>query len=126
MSSVYIYAQLLLVLRRLYPEAVAKHNYGTTLSSLTFAGTIVGMLVFGYLSDKVGRKFGMVRSLVCCGFIYHGLTRLATRRCSLLVSWPYSPVYLQHLRVLMAAREGSSLCFPLVGVYCLASMAEAP
>jgi hypothetical protein len=23
-------------------------------------GTVVGMLTFGYLSDKVGRKFGMV------------------------------------------------------------------
>jgi MFS family permease len=23
-------------------------------------GTVVGMLAFGYLSDKVGRKFGMV------------------------------------------------------------------
>jgi MFS family permease len=35
-------------------------NYSTTLSSVAFAGTVVGMLVFGYLSDKVGRKFGMM------------------------------------------------------------------
>jgi hypothetical protein len=35
---------VLLVLRRLYPTALAKHNYGTTLSSLAFAGTIVGMV----------------------------------------------------------------------------------
>lgn len=65
------------VLRRIYPDELAKHNYSTTLSSLAFAGTIVGMvgtllahlsvlippphqLSFGYLSDKVGRKFGMV------------------------------------------------------------------
>ncbi|KAI0059261.1 MFS general substrate transporter [Artomyces pyxidatus] len=48
------------ILKRLYPEAVAKNNYSTTLSSLAFAGTIVGMLVFGYLSDKIGRKFGMM------------------------------------------------------------------
>ncbi|QRW03638.1 Sugar (and other) transporter [Ceratobasidium sp. AG-Ba] len=41
------------VLRRLYPDELAKHNYGTTLSSLAFAGTIVGMLLFGYLSDKM-------------------------------------------------------------------------
>lgn len=34
--------------------------YSRTLSSLTFAGTLVGMLVFGYMSDKIGRKFGMV------------------------------------------------------------------
>ncbi|KAG2128164.1 major facilitator superfamily domain-containing protein [Suillus cothurnatus] len=35
-------------------------NYSTTLSSVAFAGTVVGMLIFGYLSDKVGRKFGMM------------------------------------------------------------------
>ncbi|KAG8745140.1 hypothetical protein FRC10_008752 [Ceratobasidium sp. 414] len=52
------------VLRRLYPNELAKHNYGTTLSSLAFAGTIVGMLLFGYLSDKVGRKFGMMSATV--------------------------------------------------------------
>ncbi|KAG8702438.1 hypothetical protein FRC08_003490 [Ceratobasidium sp. 394] len=52
------------ILRRLYPAELAKHNYGTTLSSLAFAGTIVGMLLFGYLSDKVGRKFGMMSATV--------------------------------------------------------------
>lgn len=35
-------------------------NYSTTLSSVAFAGTVVGMLTFGYLSDKAGRKFGMM------------------------------------------------------------------
>lgn len=50
------------MLRRLYPTVFASHsNYSTVLNSLTFAGTIVGMLTFGYLSDKMGRKFGMVR-----------------------------------------------------------------
>lgn len=68
------------MLRRIYgKEQLANHNYGTTLSSATFAGTIVGMLLFGYLSDKIGtlvchntpnffshspgRKFGMVSGL---------------------------------------------------------------
>lgn len=44
-----------LVLRRIYgDEAVDSHNYSTTLSSVAFAGTIVGMLVFGVLSDHIG------------------------------------------------------------------------
>lgn len=54
-------ASTISVLGIIYPTQYAEHpNYGKTLSSLAFAGTVVGMLVFGYLSDKVGRKFGMV------------------------------------------------------------------
>ncbi|KAH9481417.1 Glycerophosphocholine permease GIT4 [Psilocybe cubensis] len=50
-----------IVLTRVYgAEALSHHNYSRTLSSLGFAGTVVGMLVFGYLSDKIGRKFGMM------------------------------------------------------------------
>jgi MFS family permease len=49
------------VLKKLYPDAVAHNNYSKTLTSVAFAGTIVGMLVFGWISDKIGRKFGMVR-----------------------------------------------------------------
>ncbi|THH12609.1 hypothetical protein EW146_g7533 [Bondarzewia mesenterica] len=49
------------LLTRIYgKEAVSAHNYSKTLSSVAFAGTVVGMLVFGYVSDKVGRKFGMM------------------------------------------------------------------
>ncbi|KAI0051339.1 MFS general substrate transporter [Auriscalpium vulgare] len=48
------------LLKRVYPKDLAKHHYSKTLSSVAFAGTIVGMLTFGYLSDKVGRKFGMM------------------------------------------------------------------
>ncbi|KAI0346089.1 MFS Git1p-related glycerophosphoinositol and glycerophosphocholine permease [Trametopsis cervina] len=49
------------LLTRIYGSAAIKnHNYSTTLSSVAFAGTIVGMLTFGYLSDKLGRKFGMM------------------------------------------------------------------
>ncbi|KAI0077879.1 metabolite transporter [Panus rudis PR-1116 ss-1] len=39
---------------------VITDNDKTILNSLAFAGTIVGMLSFGYMSDKLGRKFGMM------------------------------------------------------------------
>lgn len=43
------------VLKRIYgAEAVEHNNYATTLASVAFAGTIVGMLSFGFLSDKYG------------------------------------------------------------------------
>ncbi|KAF5359634.1 hypothetical protein D9756_003122 [Leucocoprinus leucothites] len=48
------------ILARIYGDRLEDHNYGTIVRSLTFAGTVVGMLVFGWLSDKVGRKFGMM------------------------------------------------------------------
>jgi MFS family permease len=49
------------LLSRIYgADALAHHNYSRILSSVAFAGTIVGMLTFGYLSDKIGRKFGMM------------------------------------------------------------------
>ncbi len=51
------------VLKILYPDAVKHNNYSKTLTSVAFAGTVVGMLVFGWISDKIGRKFGMVRSI---------------------------------------------------------------
>ncbi|KXN88499.1 hypothetical protein AN958_07165 [Leucoagaricus sp. SymC.cos] len=49
------------VLNRIYgADRIENHNYGTIVRSLTFAGTVVGMIIFGWLSDKVGRKFGMM------------------------------------------------------------------
>jgi MFS family permease len=55
------------ILTRIYGKAtLAKNNYSTTLTSITFAGFVVGMLGFGYLSDKMGRKFGMVSCSCCC------------------------------------------------------------
>ncbi|KAI0282810.1 metabolite transporter [Russula aff. rugulosa BPL654] len=49
-----------IVLKILYPEAVKHNNYSKTLTSVAFAGTFVGMLIFGWISDKIGRKFGMM------------------------------------------------------------------
>ncbi|KAF5382045.1 hypothetical protein D9615_004324 [Tricholomella constricta] len=53
------------LLKRVYgADIVSAHNYSTVVNSLGFAGTVVGMLIFGYLSDKVGRKFGMMSATV--------------------------------------------------------------
>jgi MFS family permease len=43
-----------------FAAAGGKTSAATILSSVGFAGMVVGMLTFGYLSDKLGRKFGMV------------------------------------------------------------------
>ena len=53
------------MLGNIYGSSTLKgQHYSQTITSVAFAGTVVGMLVFGYLSDKMGRKFGMVRSCV--------------------------------------------------------------
>ncbi|KAJ7465465.1 MFS Git1p-related glycerophosphoinositol and glycerophosphocholine permease [Mycena galericulata] len=48
------------LLKRIYGTDVVTQSYSTTLNSVVFAGTIVGMLTFGWISDKIGRKFGMM------------------------------------------------------------------
>ncbi|KAJ7671553.1 MFS Git1p-related glycerophosphoinositol and glycerophosphocholine permease [Mycena polygramma] len=48
------------LLKRIYGTDAFPSNYSTTLNSVVFVGTILGMLSFGYISDKVGRKFGMM------------------------------------------------------------------
>ncbi|KIO29754.1 hypothetical protein M407DRAFT_21176 [Tulasnella calospora MUT 4182] len=35
-------------------------RYSSTLGSLSLAGNFAGMLIFGLLSDRIGRKFGMI------------------------------------------------------------------
>jgi MFS family permease len=56
-----VIGQVTTLLGKVYgADALAHNNFGVTLRSVAFAGTIVGMLSFGYLSDKIGRKFGMM------------------------------------------------------------------
>lgn len=54
------------LLKRIYGKELVDTTYSNTLSSVAFAGTIVGMLVFGYVSDRISRKFGMVSVLLSC------------------------------------------------------------
>ncbi|KAF9063077.1 major facilitator superfamily domain-containing protein [Rhodocollybia butyracea] len=56
------------LLKRIYGDEVDAHNYLTVVSSVLFAGTVVGMIVFGYLSDKMGRKFGMMTATAIVAF----------------------------------------------------------
>jgi MFS family permease len=52
------------ILGRVYGAKVLdQHNYKVLINSMGFAGMVVGMLLFGYLSDKIGRKFGMMTAI---------------------------------------------------------------
>lgn len=44
----------------MYPEEYLKSNAMSNVSSIAFAGTVVGMLVFGLISDRIDRKAGML------------------------------------------------------------------
>ncbi|KZT30020.1 MFS Git1p-related glycerophosphoinositol and glycerophosphocholine permease [Neolentinus lepideus HHB14362 ss-1] len=65
------------LITRIYGEkAVSQHSYNTTVSSMAFAGTVVGIILFGYLSDKVGRKFGMMTA-TCIIAIFSALSAVS-------------------------------------------------
>lgn len=44
----------------IYPDHPHLSRFQSNFSALVFAGTVLGMLVFGLLTDKIGRKFGMI------------------------------------------------------------------
>ena len=48
------------LLGKIYPNVYPNSTYSKNITSIVFVGTVVGMLAFGYFSDKLGRKFGMV------------------------------------------------------------------
>ncbi|KAG0152473.1 hypothetical protein CROQUDRAFT_649897 [Cronartium quercuum f. sp. fusiforme G11] len=51
------------LIKRIYANDIAADelaNYSTTFSSVGFAGIVLGMLIFGVLSDRWGRKGGML------------------------------------------------------------------
>lgn len=47
------------MLKRIYPEEFAGSSAQANVSSITFAGTVVGMLVFGWTSDHYSRKWSL-------------------------------------------------------------------
>ncbi|KAM0750591.1 MFS general substrate transporter [Meredithblackwellia eburnea MCA 4105] len=47
------------ILKKAYPNSYTDH-FGTLFSSLQFVGILIGQLMFGVLSDRIGRKPGMI------------------------------------------------------------------
>ncbi|ORY77342.1 major facilitator superfamily domain-containing protein [Protomyces lactucae-debilis] len=51
---------VLVILKHLYPEESKGSRGLQLLGSISFVGTVVGQLCFGYVTDRVGRKNGML------------------------------------------------------------------
>ncbi|PVH98229.1 glycerophosphodiester transporter [Periconia macrospinosa] len=52
------------MLKRIYPGAFANSSAQANVSSITFAGTVLGMLFFGYTSDHFSRKWSLFASTI--------------------------------------------------------------
>ncbi|KAJ3715763.1 hypothetical protein C8R42DRAFT_645639 [Lentinula raphanica] len=84
-----------LVLKRVYGDEVTNNiNHPIIVSSMLFAGTVVGMPIFGYLSDKMGRKFGMMTATGSVAF-FSLLSAASEAFVPLVLYWIFGP---NHLR----------------------------
>jgi MFS family permease len=52
------------ILGKLYPDIYPNSSYSANITSIIFAGTVLGQLSFGIMSDKLGRKFGMISATI--------------------------------------------------------------
>jgi MFS family permease len=52
------------MLKTIYPESYGKSSAQANVASITFAGTVVGMLFFGYTSDHFSRKWSLFASTI--------------------------------------------------------------
>ena len=52
------------MLKTIYPDSYANSSAQANVSSITFAGTVVGMLFFGYTSDHFSRKWSLFTSTI--------------------------------------------------------------
>lgn len=52
------------MLKQIYGDEYSSSSAIANISSITFAGTVLGMLFFGYTSDKYSRKWSLMASTV--------------------------------------------------------------
>jgi MFS family permease len=52
------------MLKTIYPKEYANSSAQANVSSITFAGTVLGMLFFGYTSDHYSRKWSLFASTI--------------------------------------------------------------
>ncbi|KAF2801096.1 MFS general substrate transporter [Melanomma pulvis-pyrius CBS 109.77] len=52
------------MLKKIYPDAYKHSSAQANISSITFAGTVLGMLFFGYTSDHFSRKWSLLASTI--------------------------------------------------------------
>ena len=48
------------MLKTIYPNSYKNSSAQANISSITFAGTVLGMLFFGYTSDHFSRKWSLL------------------------------------------------------------------
>ncbi|RDL37096.1 uncharacterized protein BP5553_04529 [Venustampulla echinocandica] len=79
-----VIGQVSTILKKLYGDAYSKSAAQKNVSSLTFAGTVLGMLIFGYTSDKWSRSNSLLVSTIILiifaalgagAYGYHGSTQ---------------------------------------------------
>ena len=61
------------ILSTLYSEQYTNSSAQSNVSSIAFAGTVVGQLFFGWMSDHVSRKWALMTSTVIL-FIFAALS----------------------------------------------------
>ncbi|KAF2279131.1 MFS general substrate transporter [Westerdykella ornata] len=75
------------MLKRIYPDAYANSDAQANVSSITFAGTVLGMLVFGYTSDHFSRKWSLfISTLVIILFAILGTGSYGTSPSGLITA----------------------------------------
>ncbi|KAJ5173219.1 Glycerophosphodiester transporter GIT2 [Penicillium capsulatum] len=68
-----VIGQVNTILSELYPETYKNSSASQNVSSIAFAGTVVGMLIFGYTSDHWSRKWSLMISTLIL-FVFAALS----------------------------------------------------